>query len=89
MEWAFELFNAPKCNTPWMEDLGSCRMKFAKNFHQNEIIVLRWMLGWKRFLAALQLHTTQNPCRDWIFQTTALVLLEGGYPPAWKSFLVL
>jgi hypothetical protein len=45
-----ELFNAPKCNTPRMGDLGSCRMKFAKNFHQNGIIALRWMLRWKKFL---------------------------------------
>jgi hypothetical protein len=50
MKWAFELFNAPKCNTPRMGDLGSCRMKFAKNFHQNGIIALRWMLRWKKFL---------------------------------------
>jgi hypothetical protein len=38
-------------------------MKFAKNFHQNGIISLRWMVGWKKFILTSQIHTTQNPCR--------------------------
>jgi hypothetical protein len=64
-------------NTLGVQDLGIRQMKIAKNFHQNGIIALRWLLRWKKFVAHPLSFASYHSCNATSLQSQVLGLING------------